>query len=67
MENFYKKVKRNRKKLKEAGFSAANISRWEHKNRMPGFDNAMKLAQILNMDVQEIPYRHLIVNKPSNS
>ena len=64
MENFYKKVKRNRKKLKGAGFSAANISRWEHKERIPGFDNAMKLAQNLNLDVQEVPYRDLIVNKP---
>lgn len=64
MENFYKKVKRNRKQLREAGFSPVNIHRWEYKERIPSFGNAVKLAQVLGMDIEEIPYRRIELNKP---
>jgi DNA-binding XRE family transcriptional regulator len=64
MENFYKKVKRNRKKLKEAGFRAPTIHRWEYGKRIPSFDIAIKLALILDMNLRDIPFRRIEVNKP---
>ena len=64
MENFYKKVKQNRKRLKEAGFSAVNIHRWEYKKRIPAIDTAIKLALILDMNLKDIPFRRIEVNKP---
>lgn len=64
MENFYKKVKQNRKKLKQAGFKAPTIHRWEYGKRIPSLETAFKLAQILGIDIQDIPYRRIEVNKP---
>jgi len=64
MENFSKKVKQNRKELKAAGFRAPTIHRWEYGKRIPSFDTAIKLAQILDIPIAEIPYRQLTVNRP---
>ena len=64
MANFYKKVKKNRKKLREQGFSAAAICRYEKGNRLPSFENALKIAEVLKIPVTDIPYRQIIINRP---
>ncbi len=64
MTKFYRKVKQNRKKLKEAGFRPPTIHRWEYGKRIPSLDTALKLAQILGMDIRDIPYRRIELNQP---
>jgi len=64
LSNFYKKVKQNRKRLKEKGFTASAICRYEKGQRIPSIEIALKLAQILDMDINNIPYRRIEVNRP---
>lgn len=54
--SFKKLIKNNRKLLLSKGFKASTVSMWYHGNRSPLRETAKKLAKILNIDIQEIPY-----------
>ncbi|MCF7811572.1 helix-turn-helix domain-containing protein [bacterium] len=61
---FNKKVRENRKKLKEAGFGAPSIHNWEYGKKVPMFETAVKLSAILDMPIMEIPYWKPEMNRP---
>jgi transcriptional regulator with XRE-family HTH domain len=53
---FQKLAKDNRKKLLECGFLPSTVSMWVTGDRVPTWDNAMKIAKILGVKTGEIPY-----------
>ena len=61
---FYKAVKSNRKELKKAGYHPSTIHTWEYGINNPEYDTALKLAELLNLDIQDIPYRQITYNRP---
>lgn len=63
MKNLFQgKVKENRKKLKAEGYAPSTIHSWEYSISKPTFDTAIKLAQILGINIRDIPYRQVIIN-----
>jgi hypothetical protein len=54
--SFKKLIKENRKLLLSKGFKASTLTMWGNGERHPLKKIALKLAKILNIDVQEIPY-----------
>jgi len=52
-------VRDNRKKLKNSGFKNSTLSMWIHGNRIPDWDNAVRLSTILNITVSSIPYHKI--------
>jgi len=61
---FHFKIRENRKRLKIEGYAPSTIHSWEYGISKPKFDTAIKLAQILAIDISEIPYRQVIINRP---
>jgi len=61
--SFQKLIRKNRKLLLTK-FKEYTVRSWAYGYRMPNFDNAIKLAQILNMNIKDIPYRRVEVNRP---
>jgi len=60
---FQVKVKQNRKKLRNIGYAPSTIHSWEYSISRPNFGTAIKLAQILDMKISDIPYRQVIINQ----
>jgi len=61
---FQKKVRLNRKRLREAGYPASTIHTWEYGKKTPIYVTAEKLAILLDMKISDIPYRKVEVNVP---
>lgn len=61
---FQKMIRQNKAKLIEAGIKWSTIRSWAYDQRMPSIENAKKIAVILNMPLHEIPYRHVVINRP---
>lgn len=62
--HFKKLVAKNRRVLiKQYGFMPNTVSMWEHGNRIPKYETAIKLAEIFGVDVDTIPYYRTIINK----
>lgn len=61
---FYKAIKSNRKKLKEDGYHPSTIHTWEYAINIPEYKTALKLAELLDLDIQDIPYRKITYNQP---
>ena len=61
---FQIKIKENRKKLRGEGYAPSTIHSWEYSISKPKFETAIKLAQILGININEIPYRQIVINKP---
>lgn len=59
---FQIKIKQNRKKLRNEGYAPSTIHSWEYSISKPNFETAIKLANILDMNIRDIPYRQVIVN-----
>lgn len=54
---FQKIIKENRKLLKLVGFDDATLTMWAQGKRIPGADNAKKLASALQITMRDIPQR----------
>ena len=61
---FQKIIRQNKKVLIDAGINWTTVRSWAYGYRMPDIKNATKIAEILNIPLQEIPYREVIINKP---
>jgi transcriptional regulator with XRE-family HTH domain len=54
---FQKIIKENRKLLRLMGFDDATLTLWTQGKRIPGPDNAQKLASALQITMRDIPQR----------
>jgi hypothetical protein len=54
--SFKKLIKENRKLLLSKGFKASTLTMWKTGKRHPLKEIADRLARILNINVDEIPY-----------
>lgn len=55
-------IREHRKMLRGAGFKQSALSMWMHGNRTPSYSMALKLAEVLGVDVEELPYTRTIIN-----
>lgn len=53
---FCKLIKKNRYLLKKHGFHSSTLSLWANGKRMPGWENAQKLAIVLKINVFDLPF-----------
>lgn len=60
----YRAIKKNKKKLLELGYSLGTINSWMYGKRAPSYENAIKLAPLIELNINEIPYRQVIFNRP---
>lgn len=61
---FQKSIRKNRRILVAAGINPFTVRSWAYGYRRPDLTHANRIAQILNMDVNKIPYRQVILNNP---
>lgn len=54
---FREMIKENRRRLVEAGFPQATLSRWYAGGRVPTQVMATKLSYVLNIPLSDIPHR----------
>ena len=59
IKEFQKLLKSNRKTLKSSGFAPSTIHSWEN-GRFPKFERAIKLAEVLGVELDAIPYFRVI-------
>ena len=52
-------IKTNRKALKGQGFKNSTLSMWIHGNRIPDWDNAVRLSMLLDVPVTSLPYHKI--------
>ncbi|GAG58142.1 unnamed protein product [marine sediment metagenome] len=57
-------IKEDKHKLIEMGYSKSTLHSWMYGYRKPHFDTAIKLAQILGVNIRDIPYRQIVINRP---
>lgn len=50
-----------RKELKDAGILESTISLWASGRRIPTYSYALRIAEILKVDINLIPYRITII------
>lgn len=55
-KTFRKIILENREKLKAGGFPESTISRWAAGDRIPRQFTAMRIAEVLKIPIQSIPY-----------
>lgn len=53
---FRHKIKENRKRLRQLGYSPSTIHSWERGLRYPRLETALALEKILGLNLEEIPY-----------
>ena len=61
---FEKALRENRHKLLELGFPLSTINSWIYSLRRPTIENALVLSGTLNLPLNKIPYRQVIINEP---
>jgi hypothetical protein len=54
--NFKKLVKEHRHELEQHGFGRAAINSWIYTDRVPTYENACLLADVLHVLITDIPY-----------
>ena len=59
----YRAIKKHKKKLLNLGYSLGTINSWMYGQRRPSYENAIKLAPIIELAINEIPYRQVIINE----
>jgi len=59
---FYKAIKKNKKKLLDLGYPLGTVNSWMYGQRRPSYENAIKLTLIIGININEIPYRQVIIN-----
>ena len=59
---FAQHIKSHRKLVLANGYKQSTISMWAKGKRTPDYKDALLLASIFKVDVDEIPYRRLIKN-----
>lgn len=62
-KDFQKLLKKNRKKVLDAGFKPAAVTHWTYGKRIPMFENAIKLSMILDIPISKVPYRKVEINQ----
>ena len=55
-KDFMKLIDQNRKVLRKAGYPDSTVSRWAGGDRIPRAKSAIKLAFILDVSLERIPY-----------
>jgi len=61
---FQKLIRENKSKLIDAGFKWPTVRSWAYGQRMPDIENAARIAQVLDISLNEIPYRQIVINNP---
>lgn len=61
---FTKRLQKSQALLIGAGFKESTLKSWMYSNRLPSFDNAVKLSGLLGLLISEIPYRKIEINRP---
>ena len=61
---FQKLIRKNKKKLIQAGINQYTIRSWAYGYRSPDFKNAIIISQTINLPLDEIPYSQRIYHKP---
>ena len=61
--DFQLAIRDDKHKLLEMGYSKSTLHSWMYDYRKPNFETAIKLANILDMNIRDIPYRQVIVNE----
>ena len=59
---FSKLLQANRKLVLANGYKQSAISMWAKGKRTPDYKDAVLLAQLFKVDVDELPYRRVIKN-----
>jgi len=62
--NFQKLIRQNKDKLIENGIKWSTVRSWAYGQRMPDIKSALKIADILDMPLAEVPYREVTFNRP---
>ena len=50
----------NRKKLRQAGFFDATLTRWQKGERVPSEEMAIKLAEVMDVPLKVIPHHKIV-------
>ena len=58
----YRAIKKHKKELLELGYPLGTINSWMYGQRKPSYENAIKLAPLIEISLADIPYRQVIVN-----
>lgn len=61
---FQLRIRANKEKLIAAGLNQYAVRSWGYGYRTPTFENALIIARVLNIQINEIPYRQVIINRP---
>jgi hypothetical protein len=56
IKNFRKAIKDKRSELREAGYTMPTINSWIYTDRLPRFETAIKLSNIIGLKLNEIPF-----------
>jgi len=62
--SFQKFIRKNTKILIQAGLNKYTIRSWAYGYRTPDLKNANVIAQVTGININEIPYRQIIFNRP---
>jgi len=62
-ETFFSKLIKENRKMLLAYYKPARLTMWALGQRHPRYDEALKLAKILDVDVNRIPWTRVQVNK----
>lgn len=60
---FQKLIRKNRKILIGAGINQYTVRSWAYGYRMPDIKHAWRISAILNIALNEIPYRQIVYNR----
>lgn len=56
-------IKKNRKKLREAGYAPSTINSWEN-GQYPKIETAIIIADLLGVSINEVPYFKIVRKSP---
>lgn len=61
---FQQIIRKNQKALIASGLNWTTVRSWAYGARMPSYESAQKIAEVLGVPVEEIHYRKIEYNRP---
>ena len=61
---FQKMIRKHQKALIASGLNWTTVRSWAYGARMPSYESALRIAEILDKPIKEIPYRKIEINIP---
>ena len=59
----YRAIRKHKKKLLDFGYPLGTINSWMYGQRRPTYEIAIKIAPIIEININDIPYRQVIINE----